>query len=273
VFWGNVQNAYLMFNLRGDVAWVNNIPGSPHLDAITASLFLLGSVLLVWRLVRHGDRRSVYLMVALFILMLPSTLSLAFPVENPGAARMGSVAPIAAIIAALPLQLIVAATGALFPRSRLVPAAVLAAVLLPAGVANFRWYFQDYDRQYRESAWNSTEMGAAVRAFLKQGGDLEHVWHVAWPYWVDTRNIVINAANTVEWHEAISIGDTRAFDRQRSDPAPKLYLLSVEDEKSLDHLRSVFPEGASRRYRSAVRGHDFMLFTVPGAAREHPTPR
>ncbi|HEU5317668.1 MAG TPA: glycosyltransferase family 39 protein, partial [Chloroflexota bacterium] len=61
VFLVNVKNALLMFNWRGDVVWVNTIPGERMLDPVSGALFLLGCVYGVYRLVRFRELPFLYL--------------------------------------------------------------------------------------------------------------------------------------------------------------------------------------------------------------------
>ncbi|MFO7541181.1 MAG: glycosyltransferase family 39 protein, partial [Chloroflexota bacterium] len=101
-FWDNSKNAWLMFNYQGDSVYANNLPHSPMLDEVTAALFLLGLVYLIWQLVRYRDRRSLYVLLTLAIMLLPSILSFAFTHENPSAVRTGGAIPVVMITAVLP---------------------------------------------------------------------------------------------------------------------------------------------------------------------------
>lgn len=262
VFWGNVKNALLMFNYKGDVVWVNTVPWSPVLGWVTAALFVLGVAYLLWRLVERGDRRTLYVLASLFMLLLPSILSLAYPNENPSVVRAGGAVPIAALIAALPLYVIAQRLSSAFGREGRWMAGLLIAGLLVVAVRyNYEWYFVKYDQQFRQSAWNTTEMGRVVRGFADSVGDMAHAYHVAYPHWADTRNIAINAGD-ITWRNAIL--DIQQVQAHVNDPAPKLYLLHVDDQASLAFLQSLFPEGQVTRYRSRTPGRDFLVFFVPG---------
>lgn len=262
IFLGNVRNGLLMFNVRGDPVWVNTVPFAPVLDYITGALFVLGMAYVVWRLLRHGDRASAHLLAGLFVMMLPSTLSLAFPNENPSVVRAGGAVPIVMIIAALPLALALRRLVDVFGRVGLTVAVLLLAVLVvQLARINYQWYFVDYDEQYRQSAWNSSEMGAVVRAFAGSVGDMGHVWHIAYPYWVDTRNIAINAGD-ITWNQAIL--DVEQVRTHVADSNNKLYILHPEDQHAIQVLREVFPNGQLRRHSSRTPGKDFMSYFAPG---------
>lgn len=262
VFLNNVKNALLMFNVRGDAVWVNTVPYSPVLDYVSGGLFVLGVVYALWRLVRGGDRRSAYLITMLLMLLMPSILSLAFPVENPSVVRAGGAVPVVMIFVALPLALAVQQLDQVAGlRGKWIGWMLAAAILLYAAQLNYRWYFSTYAEQFRQTAWNSSEMGQVVRGFATSIGDAQHAYHVAYPYWVDTRNIGINMGD-VTWNNAIL--DIERVQAHVQDPAPKLYLLHPKDEKSIARLKELFPRGQLREFKSATLEKDFLVFFVPG---------
>ena len=277
-FWTNVQNALLAFNWRGDTVPINTIPESPILGWVPGALFVLGAAYLLWRLVHYRQRRDIYLLLAFWVLLLPSILSLAFPIENPSVARMGGAVPFVMIIVALPLAAMVKRLLAIeaFPggasagrqRSRLAQATALllvAGLLLSATWGSYQWYFVDYNAHTLRSLWNTTQMGAAVRDFLAEGGEMENVYHVPYPHWADTRNIAINAGH-VAWHNDVS--DLETVRRHAQNPAAKLYLVHLEDEAALSLLREVYPLAEERYYHSGREGKDFWLVCVPKGSGE-----
>jgi hypothetical protein len=261
VLLGNIENALLMFNLRGDVVPVNTIPGSPVMGIVSAAMFALGISYLLWRLVLHRDRRALYVLVTLFVLILPSILSLTFPGENPSVVRSGGAVPWAMMIAALPLAIIIARLGTLPSRSGRIVALLLLAILAAIAVVyNFEWYFVRYDANIRRSLWNATEMGTVLRDFVDEGGDPANAYHVSYPWWVDTRNIGISAgfprwANAIGsdgWRSDLALGD-----------APQIYILFPDDVASLRRLVWLFPRGQIEVFNSRWEGKDFVIFRVP----------
>ncbi|HEX2326787.1 MAG TPA: hypothetical protein VHQ00_15420, partial [Chloroflexota bacterium] len=102
----NVRRALLMFNWRGDVVWVNTIPGEPILDPLSGAFFVLGCAYALYRVLRRGDVPYLYLLVLLFVGLLPSILSLAYPGENPSIVRAGMALPPTAVLVALPMLLL-----------------------------------------------------------------------------------------------------------------------------------------------------------------------
>ncbi|MBI3914653.1 MAG: glycosyltransferase family 39 protein, partial [Chloroflexi bacterium] len=99
----NVKTALLSFNVYSDNAWPNGIAFAPAIDFIMGGLFVLGVVTALYRALRHREMMYAHLLICFVILLMPSALAIAFPIENPGFARMGGAIPLALIIVALPL--------------------------------------------------------------------------------------------------------------------------------------------------------------------------
>ena len=263
-FMENIKNALLMFNYRGDVVLVNTIPGEPVLGLVSGALFLLGLAYLIWRLFEYKDHRSLFMLVTLFILLLPSILSLGYPGENPSVVRSGGAVPIVMIIAAIPMATILIRLYSSNSRQGTFLALACLALLIVVSIAdNFVWYFKDYDAQYKYSVANATEIGKVLKEFEDEGGDVDNAYHVPYPHWVDTRNIGINAGH-VRWNNALL--DRQDIYDQVILPRPRLYLLHPDDATNLSHLQELFPDGRMSRYNSSRVGKDFIIFYVPTKA-------
>ncbi len=104
IFLSNVWNALRMFNLDDGEIWVHSVPHRPALDVITAALFALGVILVLVRYARHRHWLDLFLLVSIPLLQLPSSLSLAFPGENPALNRAGAAYIPAFIIGAMALD-------------------------------------------------------------------------------------------------------------------------------------------------------------------------
>lgn len=261
----NVVDALLMFNYRGDDVPLNSVRGDPTLGPVLGGLFVLGIVVAFWQLLRRGDRRAVYLLVALVVMVLPSAMSVAFPEENPSVVRAGGAIPIAVLLAALPLDVVLRRFDGQLPGpSGLLGASVsVGLVFLASAGVTHRWYFGEYDRQYRRWTWNTTDMGRVVRGFADSVGDLAHAYHIPYDHWADTRNIGINAGD-ITWRNEVDV--LEALRDHASDPAAKLYLLHISDRESLNALQQHFPLSQVKRHRSDVPRWDFLIVVVP--ARE-----
>jgi hypothetical protein len=265
-FLGNLKNAALMFNWQGDQVWVNAIPGAPVLDSATGALFVLGVAYAVVRLSSAREWLYGYLLLGLPVLTLASTAAIGWPGENPSVFRAGAAIPVVFLLAALPLVLTASwIRGLLGPRlGGLLAAAVLLGPLALIAVLNYQSYFVTYAGQYRLKAENAGEIGAVVRGFAQSVGDYKQAYHVPWPHWVDTRNIGF-AAGSPRWNNALLTPD--AIEGAARGPTPQLYILHPNDLANLERLRALRPEGFSVARPSAVPGHDFVVYFVPGAAR------
>lgn len=263
VFWHNVKNALLMFNYRGDAVVSNSIPYTPFLGWVSGGLFVLGVMYLLWQLVKWRDRRGLYMLLALFVLLLPTILSLEFPKENPSRVRAGGAIPWVVLIAALPLSLLWQQAWEMGTRiGRWVAVGVTAVLLLLATYDNYTYYFVRYDAHFHRTLWNTSEMGAAARGFANSAGDMDHVYHIPYPFWVDTRLIGIYA-EAIPWENAI-MDNSQIAQLHIQDGKPKLYILHLQDQPSLELLQHSYPDGWVEVYHSRYgTTKDFLLYFVP----------
>ena len=81
---------------------------------------------------------------------------------------------------------------------------------------------------------------------------------VAYPYWVDTRLVGMNAGFPTRdfaiWPEDLP----KTVDASGT----KLFIIKEEDTDSLVDLQNLFPEGIVQRYTSSYPGKDFYQFFV-----------
>jgi uncharacterized membrane protein len=265
VFGGNLWNAALMFNWTGDEAWPNTIPGDPALDYFSGGLFVLGAAYAVYRLVRHREMEYAFVILGILIMQLPSAIALAFPRENPSVVRAGGAIPFVFILVALPLAWLARVTREASGR-----AAMLVVSLALFGMiarTNFLRYFRDFDLNYRVASWNTTEVAEVIRGFTDSVGDMEHVYIMLWPHWIDTRNVAINSGR-IGWEQTIPTADD--FLPMANDPANKLIILNQSDEGNLARLQEIFPNSQVRVYYSRTPNHDFVIMFVPGTQSSAP---
>ena len=102
-------------------------------------------------------------------------------------------------------------------------------------------------------------MGEVIRSFAASVGSTDTAWVLAFPYWVDTRLVGVNAGVPVKdyaiWPDQLA--DTA------TEPRAKLFLVKPEDTAGLEALRKLYPLGVSTTYVSQVENHDFLLYFVP----------
>lgn len=257
----NMMNGALMFNWLGDEAWPNTIPGDPALDYFSGGIFLLGALYAIYRLVRFREWAYGFVIAGLVIMQLPSSLSLAFPRENPSVVRAGGAIPFVFILIALPIVWLVRSLRE--SSGRLVAATVILLTFAFIARTNYLRYFRDFDATYRQSSWNTTEVGAVVRGFMNSVGDAEHVYIMLWPHWIDTRNVAINMGR-IGWDQTLT--SANAAEPMAGDPVNKLFILNPNDHDNLARLQEIFPDSQPRLYHSRTPTRDFIILYVPGAA-------
>ena len=266
LFAGNLVNAALMFNWQGDGSWALNIPGDPALDLVTGALFLLGVAYAVYRVLKCRERIYGFVLIGLAVMLVPSAINLANPDANPSAVFASGAIPFAFVLAALPVVWIARAIDRYFShaaRTRFAPVGVVLLLLAAAALANYARYFVDFKQSYLQTSWNSDEIATAIRGFADSVGDTGHAWIIAYPNWVDARNVGINLGQ-VGWAQAIQNVDAAPV--LPSDNGNKLFVLSAHDQNNLVRLQQDFPNGQPRLVHARVPGHDFVLFYAPGSS-------
>lgn len=257
IFLQNVGRALLMFHWDDGNIWVVSIPHRPALDLVGAVFLLFGVLFLFWRYLRQRQWQDLFLLLAIPILQLPSTLSLAFPEENPAPNRAGGVYIIVFILIALALDAFLRRLEA-EGRSRLAQGMFAFLLLLSLG-QNYSLTFQTFEYQYRLGTWNSSEMGAVIQQFALLSGTTDSAWIVPYPYWVDTRLPGVWAGipnrDFALWPDQL--------EQSLAVPPPKLFIYHPDDQATAEKLRQLYPEGILRRFPSKTEGHDFYVFYVP----------
>lgn len=76
-----------MFSWTADTAWLVSPVGQPVLDWVCGALFHLGIIGFAVRYVRTREWHYLAVLLCVPILLLPSVLALAFPIENPSLTR------------------------------------------------------------------------------------------------------------------------------------------------------------------------------------------
>jgi hypothetical protein len=193
--------------------------------------------------------------------MLPSTLALAFPGENPAPNRASAALIPAFALAGWALVAVSESIAAAWPGriGRSVALGWAGALLVLAVLNNYALTFDTFYPAYRRSAWNTSDGGRVIRGYAESIGDFESAHVVPYSYWSDTRLV------------GIQVGQPRRdyalprdqLDSLEAEPVPHLVLFHVEDQETLDRLRTLFPEGQLTRYAADEEGHDFMIYFVP----------
>jgi hypothetical protein len=280
----NLAVVLLMFNWKGDVAWINGAPNRPAMDPLTGALLIVG--LAAWTVLMWRRRRDpvIWLMPAmLFIMLLPSALSIAYPVENPSATRTSGALPEAYLFAALPLALFMRSTIRLAPGRQGVVFAggFLTVAALVAFSINSNLYFgterEEYLGSYLTSSLPYSEAGRALTGFANSGGGYGNAFMIAYPYWWDHRAVGIEAG-LMDWPNGIVTRDdilrfmsesAQRVDRYRFDPERDiLFLYSPADFETQALLKEWFPKGYEQIMTSYQPEDSYAMFRVPRLGQE-----
>ena len=287
VFVQNAWNALIMPIWNTGAIWPVTVPGRPGLDIASGALFVIGMAALAAAYLRRRRWEDLFLALSVPMLMLPSSLSLAFPAENPAPNRMGgALVPIFVIagLAAASLlsafrsrKLSEAGSDAMeaapaheedkdsnpWGKGRL-PLPALLAVLAIFGMAasqNYSLVFNQYRDGFAAASWNTSEMGKVIRDYINSFGEPDTAWVVAVPHWVDTRLVGIQAGQPTRDYavfpenlEALASSETR----------PLLFIVRGDDIEDLTRLQQIFPQGVLKTYNSRYEFKDFFLFYTPG---------
>jgi hypothetical protein len=264
IFAQNVWRALAMFNYSGGQIWLVGLVDRPAFDLISAALFLLGVCLVAIRYVRSRNWQDLFLLVAIPVMMLPSTLSLAFPEENPAMNRASGAWIPAFLTCAIALDALVHGVrqrlgGKLGQHSAQI---VGAGILLLAAVLNYKLFFSDYVSEYANFNWNTSEMGQVIADYADSFGSFDTAWVVAYPYWVDTRLVGMEAGNPSRdyaiWPEQLP--------QTLESSYPKLFLLKPEDTNGINGLQTLYPQGILSLHPSASPSKEFIVYLVPAEA-------
>ena len=260
IFLKNLWNAMTMFFWSNGEIWPVSIPHRPALDIVSAALFFLGMILLAVRYIRKRHWLDIFLILSIPLLMLPSILSLAFPSENPTLNRTaGALVPVFLVIG-ISLEGFVSSFN--FKFSGTLNKAVVWAIgilfFLWAGYQNFDLVFNQYQQNYRQSSWNTSEIGGVIRDFTDSIGQQENTFVVAYPHWVDTRLVGINAGFPTRdfaiWPED--------FSKTLNSPGSKMFIVKIDDLESLAKLQEIYPDGIVQRFESFDENKDFFQYFV-----------
>ena len=261
IFFKNLWNAMTMFFWDGGEVWVISVPHRSVLDIVSAALFFVGVVYLLIRYLKQRHWVDLFLIVSIPLLMMPSILSLAFPAENPSLNRTAAALVPVFLIIGISLDGLLAVIETHFPsrRGRILSWGLGILLLIIAAGQNYGLVFTQYQRGYELSSWNSSEMARVIRSFAESVGDVDSAYVVAYPYWVDTRLIGFSAGYPTKdfalWPDH--------FVDTLENPRAKLFMINIQDQASLDTLKSMYPQGQLRLYLSQIDTKDFWLFFVP----------
>lgn len=265
IFLNNLWKALAMFGWDNGEVWVVSIPHRPALSVVSAALFYLGTGILFIRYIRKRNWVDFFLILSVPILMLPSILSLAFPAENPILNRTaGAIIPVFVVIGIALVAILESLRFMIQPPWGKIFGWGLGILLcIWSAVQDYDLVFNQYKQNYLLSSWNTSEMGHIIGSYSESIGNPDNAWVVAFPYWVDTRLVGINAGYPQKDY-AIS---QEKINQTLSINKAKLFLVKPDDEKSINILKRLYPYGEMKEFVSRVETKNFLIFFIP--SKEH----
>ena len=260
----NTWDSVRMFAWTSDTAWLVSPTGQPALDWVTGGLFhmgIMGCAACYWKRRYWVD---LFLLIAIPIMLLPSMLSLAFPIENPSLTRSSTAQALVFIVAASSVSINMGWVKRVVRGQMGVVVAVMCVVLImtPMIRNNHHIVFHSYSEQYRTSAENASEVGYVVKQFVENGGSWETAWVFPFKHWIDTRAVGIYAGN-LDWDNVIGGDSEFELDLTRGLDGMKLFVVNQYDHDAQELLLRAYPEGVMSVRESGISSDfDFIVFTI-----------
>jgi hypothetical protein len=204
---------------------------------------------------------DIFTLISIPVLMLPSILSLAFPGENPSMNRSSGVIIPVFLIVGLAFDGFIRSLESISKNSWNKRFSWLFGFVLLfwASVQNYDLVFNQYRKQFDQTSLNTTEIGQVVHDFVDIVGTTQTQWLVGYPYWVDSRLVMINAGFPMQDNAIFP----DQFQQTLSETRSQMFILNIQDTTSLDALQLFYPDGWMTEYESKIPGKDFLIFLVP----------
>ena len=264
IFVSNVWKGIVMPFWNDGSTWVHSIVYRPALDHLTGSFFFLGLLFLLMRILKKRRWEDICMLLAIPLLMLPSTLSLAFPIENPCLNRTaGALIPV----------MIIASAGfccTFDVLSRIMRRSLLTFAVLCAGTVfilvnilshNYDLIFKQFAYEYNRSAWNTVQIGEVIRGFADSVGLYSDAYVIPYPHWVDTRLVGINAGDP---HRDYSF-DKSFVQVLPDDGTLRLFIYRESDTEAADIIRAKYPNGIEQLHIGPYSGKNFFSYLAFGS--------
>lgn len=275
----NIQNALLSFNWRGDVAWFQNAPSEPAFDPLTGALLLLGAGAWFGRMLRRRDPMTWLLPGILLIMLLPSALSIAYPVENPSSTRLSGTLPITYVVAGFGAALLITDIRRAVGRGMGALLAVVAGfIVIGYSYSNNTWrYLTLYGTSYDISSLPYSDAARTMKEFAENSGGWGNIFIINYPYWWDHRALAltvempdfpngVGALNELPVYMSRGLGRDEPY---RLDPdRPILFFFSKDDDITRDFLQMSFPSGSSAEMSTYQAEDSYRIFSTPPIGRE-----
>lgn len=274
ILMNNIRNAFLMFNWKGDVGWISGVPNEPAMDRYTATLLIVGLAAWISLMLRRRDPVIWLIPIMIFIMLLPSALSIAYPIENPSHTRTSGAIPPIYLMTAFPLALIVVKLMEILPKrsGKMIALGIASIIILLSNLSNTSLYFDVYPNLYTQSTFPYSQAGRVLRGFAESDGAYGNAFLIAYPYWWDDRAVGINAGQ-VDWENGVLTRDqipsilnialNRTDSLRLEADKDLLFFYHPDDEETTAQLRDWFPEGHETFHQTAAEGKSYLTYRVP----------
>lgn len=211
-------------------------------------------------------------------MLLPSALSIAYPIENPSHTRTSGAIPAVYLMAAFPLALICVKFLEILPKrsGKILATTVATVIILLANLSNTSLYFNVYPQVYAQSTFPYTEAGSVLRGFAESDGAFGNAFLIAYPYWWDDRAVGIDAGQP-DWRNgvlsrddipsALNIAMGRTDDFKLDPDRDLLFFYNTIDKETTAKLHDWFPEGHEVFHQSYMEDEAYMTYRVPALGK------
>ncbi|PJF29758.1 MAG: hypothetical protein CUN52_06740 [Phototrophicales bacterium] len=273
----NIRNALLMYNWKSDVAWISAYPNYPAMDTITGAFLIVGLAAWLGYMIIRKDGLLLIVPLMVVIMLLPSALSIAQPIENPSATRTSGSLPAVYLIAALPIGLFVSQMGRVFKQLGVrIGVVMITGLIIIALSLNSQTYFDKYYQTYIPQSLPHSEAGRILRGFAMSDGAYGNAFLISYPHWFDDRTVGLEGGN-IEWEATHGIDVSFLYvpnvvsdayycpNRTMRLDVDKdlLFFYHQKDDAMEANLRLWFPNGRTTVIHSYQPNDDFKIYRVP----------
>ncbi len=251
--WDNARKVLLMFNFRGDLAALNNLPGAPMLGTIVGVLALLGLAYAV----RYFWRPLGFFYITWFLIGV-STAIFTVVHEAPNARRVVTILPLAFLLAGEVLQQFAGAWERAWGK---MGRRWLYAVLLLLTLVGARADLHDY---FAVQAHNPS----VVLAFSPQESAIGMFISKLPPdasILVDPAFSHHSAVRLIGRRQVARLDLSRDVPLRRRVSGDVVYIFDPVERQLVPLLQQLYPDGVFREHHDPFGGVLFLSFRVPAA--------
>lgn len=256
-FLKNLVAALGLVNWSNRNGWVDGIANRTALDWVSGAFFLFGLCVTIFRDLFTDRKQAISLLLLFFLLLLPSALSLAQPMENPSLSRaLGAAVPVF-LIAGRGFSFAIDQIWASQKESQWIKqVGFIVIISLLIIIRNFGLINTTYVNNYEASAWNASDMAEVIRNYDTGQARNSQAYIVGYPHWVDARSVAISLNRPYKNLSILPQDLSSTVDLQTA----KIFLLHMTDTENLGQLQSLYPGGVATTYQSVQPEKNFIIY-------------